>query len=199
MPAKCTFCETTALDRARDLFWRQGYAATSIPDLEAALGIKRSSIYNTFRSKRALYERSLLAYRDQQQGALRRQLAEAPALRPALAELFRAAAAEPAPGQPRGCYLVSATTELAAVDPTIAALVADNRARFVALLEEALAGARERGELQPLADAELRTVAETLFVGFSGLRVAQASGMGAEALRAVGLGLVEGVPWGAGA
>ncbi len=55
------FDENVVLERARDLFWEQGYTATSIQDLEKALGISRSSIYASFGSKRALYDKTLAA------------------------------------------------------------------------------------------------------------------------------------------
>ena len=43
------------LDYAMCEFWRKGYSATSIPRLEAEMGISRQSIYDTFKSKRDLF------------------------------------------------------------------------------------------------------------------------------------------------
>ena len=48
-----------ALDGAMRLFWRVGYEAASLPDLEAATGLARSSLYNAFGSKRDLYLKAL--------------------------------------------------------------------------------------------------------------------------------------------
>ena len=50
------------LDRAGELFWKFGYQATSIPELEAATGIGRGSLYNTFGDKEALYLAALGRY-----------------------------------------------------------------------------------------------------------------------------------------
>ncbi|HEY4569169.1 MAG TPA: TetR/AcrR family transcriptional regulator, partial [Kribbella sp.] len=41
------------------LFWTSGYEATSTQDLCAATGLGRSSVYNTFTSKKALFQRTL--------------------------------------------------------------------------------------------------------------------------------------------
>ena len=39
---------------ARDLFWEQGYEATSITELEERTGLNRSSLYREFGSKYGL-------------------------------------------------------------------------------------------------------------------------------------------------
>jgi TetR/AcrR family transcriptional repressor of nem operon len=53
-----------ALDSAMRRFWSQGFEATSLDDLEAATGLSRSSLYNTFGTKRELFEHALRRYLD---------------------------------------------------------------------------------------------------------------------------------------
>lgn len=43
-------------------FWKSGYNATSIQELEQATGLKRTSIYNAFGDKRQLFRRALQRY-----------------------------------------------------------------------------------------------------------------------------------------
>ncbi len=62
MGRKKQFKEDEALEAAMRLFWRYGYEATSIQALEEAMRLKRTSIYNTFGNKRALYRRVLDHY-----------------------------------------------------------------------------------------------------------------------------------------
>jgi AcrR family transcriptional regulator len=50
--------------RARDTFWRGGYAATSLEDLSAGMGMNRPSIYAAFGDKRALYLQAATEYGD---------------------------------------------------------------------------------------------------------------------------------------
>src|ERR1700759_5692402 len=53
-----------AVDRALELFWRQGYAATTVADLTAAIGINPPSLYKAFGSKQDLFERAVQRYAD---------------------------------------------------------------------------------------------------------------------------------------
>ncbi len=62
MARTASFDRTDALNTARDLFWRKGYHATSLKDLEGALGLKPGSIYAAFGSKEGLFSEALLAY-----------------------------------------------------------------------------------------------------------------------------------------
>ena len=48
------FDRTEVLDRATRLFWERGFGGTSISDLEAAMGIGRTSIYAAFGAKEDL-------------------------------------------------------------------------------------------------------------------------------------------------
>lgn len=59
---------TLAFDRpeviraARGIFWSKGYESASIPELESATGLSRSSIYNSFGSKRGLFDAAVDSY-----------------------------------------------------------------------------------------------------------------------------------------
>jgi len=58
------FDREAALAQAMRLFWRNGFEATSIADLTAAMGIGAPSLYAAFGSKEALYAEALRHYGD---------------------------------------------------------------------------------------------------------------------------------------
>ena len=57
-----SFDMDTALDGAMDIFWRQGYAATNLPDLLKAMGLTRGSFYKAFVDKQSVYLAALDHY-----------------------------------------------------------------------------------------------------------------------------------------
>lgn len=53
---------TAALDQSMRVFWRKGYAATSMSDIYAATGLKPGSIYAAFRDKEGLFQQAFEHY-----------------------------------------------------------------------------------------------------------------------------------------
>jgi len=57
-----SFDKTTALDKAMEIFWKNGYTGTSLTDLTNAMGINKSSLYTAFGNKEELFEHALKMY-----------------------------------------------------------------------------------------------------------------------------------------
>ncbi|WP_269936489.1 TetR/AcrR family transcriptional regulator [Arthrobacter sp. HY1533] len=51
-----------AVRSARAVFWERGYEEASLPELERATGLSRSSIYHAFGSKRGLFDAAVASY-----------------------------------------------------------------------------------------------------------------------------------------
>ena len=119
------FDENVALDRAMDVFWRQGYEATSTDDLMEAMGIGRGSFYNTFGSKRAVYLKTFDRYLAHLQDSelyhcLFDGTAGAEALQSALAGYLDTVARD---SGTHGCYFVHAAKEHRGADPEVKAAI----------------------------------------------------------------------------
>ena len=100
------FDTDTALDRAIDVFWRQGYDATSLTDLTDAMGIARPSLYAAFGGKRGLFEHAFERYIEVDMAYVARAL-DAPTLEAVFSSyLLGTAAAVTRDARPHGCMSV---------------------------------------------------------------------------------------------
>ena len=139
------------IDAAQDAFAEHGPELTSIVDLEERTGIDRSSLYNTFGSKQALFEAALQSYLEEGIEARLHELRQPNAHLSTVAAFFIAMAqgfrANPEQAE-RGCMLVNAVAELGAQDSRTAPAVAYRdtlRSAFLTALRQAAV----RGEIDP--------------------------------------------------
>ncbi|QPH54434.1 TetR/AcrR family transcriptional regulator [Pontivivens ytuae] len=103
----------SALDAMTDLFWRQGYGATSLDDLVAASGASRASLYGVWGDKDALFAAALGRYAERFTRRVDAALAETPDRRAALARILNESADRLADGdRPPGCLRCRAMLEL---------------------------------------------------------------------------------------
>lgn len=148
-----SFDETEALDKAVRQFWAHGYRATSVRDLERAMGLTTASLYNGFGDKKTLFRRSLQRYLDV---STRRRIemldrSDDPA---AAIESFLRSVAASARESRDGCLLINSAAEVAAHDDDIAADVAAGLADVEAAVCRALRRAQAAGTLSTHAPAE---------------------------------------------
>ncbi|GGF32979.1 TetR family transcriptional regulator [Aliidongia dinghuensis] len=160
------FDEAEALAQARDLFWRQGYEATSLADLLDAMAISKSSFYETFGSKHALFLRALEQYQDERSNEIETHLKRGPTARAAIEALVRGIVACDAA---RGCMTCNEAVELAPRDPTVEAQVSVALAHFERQLETTIVRGQREGSIGRTYDAA--TLACLLAVSLSGLQV----------------------------
>ncbi len=116
------FIESEVLEKAMQVFWTQGYESTSLNDLTAAMGLSKSSLYDTFGSKHDLFLATIDYYRDNITGQVRSAAdLDAPARHIIKAILGRAVDRILAPDGRRGCYLNNTAVEVGGHDPEAAA------------------------------------------------------------------------------
>lgn len=158
-----------ALSRALALFWRKGYHATSLKDLEQALDMRPGSIYAAFKSKENLYRLVLDRYAAEMGAQTERVFADAPSPLSGIAAYIRRLGGLRDAGQPScACMLVKTILEMPASEGAVfaeaEALLARAEAGFVARFEEA----RRIGELPPEADP--KALARLLQISVMGLK-----------------------------
>ncbi|MFQ5487964.1 MAG: TetR/AcrR family transcriptional regulator [Gammaproteobacteria bacterium] len=158
-----------ALEAAMELFWRKGYEATSLQDLLAAMGLSKSSFYQTFKSKHALFQASIRHYRRMLDQDLTRQMEVAGSGKAFLQNLFQHLVVETRDADARkGCLLMNTASEFAQNDPRIAAVVAQGIESLRDIFETAIRQSQEQGEIPVGQDA--RALATYLVSSMSGIK-----------------------------
>jgi TetR/AcrR family transcriptional regulator, copper-responsive repressor len=141
-----------ALARAAEVFWKAGYAGTSLDDLAAATGMNRPSLYAAFGDKRDLYLKTLDYYREESRTLARHALADNPTLRVFLKRFYDKALELYLTDGPRGCYSIGTAATVAAVDDGVRAFLADSMRTTDGFLTHQIEKGKTRGELSREAD-----------------------------------------------
>ncbi len=165
------FDREEVLQKALYTFWKKGYEATTLPDLLESMGINRSSFYNTFEDKQALFSEVMNLY--YQQTAIKRLaiLQRAKSAKQGLQDYFRhnidVAVAEYNPG---GCLLTNTVTNLNTIDAQIARSIVQG----IDLLEQALYALLDRGQRagEIAEDKDIKAIAHLMISVSYGLNIA---------------------------
>ncbi len=160
-----------ALERAMEVFWAKGYEATSLADLIAAMGISKSSFYDTFGSKHELFLAALDHYNETVASCHMRALMErSESARAGIAAVFdHQVALMTGNGERRGCFVANCAVEMAAHDPAAADRVCTGLARMEEAFLEAVARGQAAGEIPAGRDG--RALARYLTSSLNGLIV----------------------------
>ncbi|GAA0917504.1 TetR/AcrR family transcriptional regulator [Nonomuraea longicatena] len=163
-----SFDDDHVVNGAKDVFWRRGYAATSLRELKDELGVLPGSLYGAFGDKHALFLRALERYADDSREAASAVQSGGPVL-PRLGELLGdvLAAAQATPG--RGCMLGNTATELLPLDEVAGRVVGGAFGALEKAIEQALSVAQRTGEIRE--DLDCGAYARLLVALVQGLHV----------------------------
>lgn len=158
-----------AVQQAMLLFWAQGYEATSTSQLMATMGLSKSSLYQAFGSKDALFNLCLDRYGEMTAEHMRETLAQAQSPKQFLLDLVEATASYSNDGLPNGCLLINSACELGADSAWAGPMVLKRRDKALAILQQACRAMAENGELP--SGREPDAVANQVFALICGLKV----------------------------
>ncbi|MFD6104718.1 TetR/AcrR family transcriptional regulator [Nocardia salmonicida] len=182
------FDTDTVLDRAMDQFWTYGYANTSPAQLAEATGIGKGSLYNTFGSKRALFDLVLDRYGRFGVAMAEDYMSRPGTTRECLREYLRAAVdLDMASPTRRGCLAVNTVTELGGHDAAATATLRDIEQRIVATLAARIDQGRRDGDID--RDVDPNSIAALLFTTSAGLRLMAKTNDAAQLYRLIDVAL----------
>lgn len=175
------FDPDAALEKAMQVFWRQGYEGTSLSDLTEAMGINRPSLYATFGNKEELFVKVLNRYASGPMACVIEALNE-PTARAVVEKLLKKSAELMAdPDTPRGCMVVQGVL---CGGPEVSHVVKEARDRRLAMqkhIEERFEKSRRDGDLP--ASVSAQDLARHVVMLVNGMSIQAANGASPEELR----------------
>ena len=163
-----TFDETQVLEQAMEVFWAQGYAATSVDDLVAATGLSRSSLYGAYQNKHGVFDAALDFYLDQRlTGMVGGLESSAGGLSEVVGffEKIRDITVAYPERSALGCFMTNSITELAFSDAAVGGLGDQYVDRLIAAFTAAIRRSEDAGEIVPGEAAGRGQLLATLALG----------------------------------
>jgi len=165
------FDRDAAIDTVMNQIWRLGYEACSVKSISENLGITRSSFYNTFGSREALFTEALQRYFQSSPDRRLSTFSETNSPLTLLSDVFkeacRARASDP---EHRGCMVVNSVSELVGINEPLGSLLEDVIEQSIKSFERLLTHSMNLGELPPTCNIrELALAIQNLLIGLNTL------------------------------
>ena len=141
------FDPDAALEKAMQLFWAKGYAATGLAELQARMGIGRKSLYDTFGNKRQLFVKALQLYSDGVVGQIFSELDKEGSALGNVRRLMRSLEEEHSLPESTGCLLGVSMAQCRTDDAEMAGILRRHVKGIEAAFYKAFKRARDSGEL----------------------------------------------------
>ncbi|MEU7865639.1 TetR/AcrR family transcriptional regulator [Dactylosporangium sp. NPDC049140] len=163
------FDPDVAVNKAMELFWRKGFAETTPQDLVTELDIGKGSLYNTFASKRALFDLALRRYVEMRVAGVVETLERPGPVTERLRVALRRLADADVTLTSRGCLGVNTAVELAGQDEAAAEVVGRLFDRIEAAFRAVIEEGQRSGEIAAGRDSQ--QLAGLILASFIGMSV----------------------------
>ena len=174
------FDRTEVVALAVDAFWRVGYEPLPALEIAEAMGVAKSSLYNTFGSKRNLFIESLDHYADSQRSKLV-ACSQSENVGVLLRQMLLEVVSDNNAG--RGCLLVNTAAEFGARDGEVRQHVKAGFDGMIDAFATLIRAGQEAGQIKSGVNPQQYAV--ILVTGISGLRVLVKGGCSAVELNPV--------------
>lgn len=163
-----SFEPDTALHAIKDVFWRKGYEATSMRDIEAETGLNKQSLYRLFGDKRGMYLRALADYEERELQEVLDKLWLDGSPKERFSRLFQHITDDDIlRSDRRGCFLCNASVDQAQIDPGTGKLVEE----MTKGLLDGFSGALMSDRSYEVDKDKSKRIAAHMMAAYFGLRV----------------------------
>ncbi|MCU5517699.1 MULTISPECIES: TetR/AcrR family transcriptional regulator [Bacillus] len=155
MGRKISFNKEHALNKAMHLFWEKGYDATYISDLIETMGISRSTLYDSFGDKDALFKLVLEHYKNY--GSQKRNLLFSGINTKASLTSFFYQHIEKCYSDeiPKGCIITNSSLLIGQIDPAIEEILINDFNELENVFKQVIEEGKRSREISQEADTEL--------------------------------------------
>jgi len=173
MARPVNFNQTEVLDKLTLVFWEKGFYDSSIEDLSSASGLNRSSLYNSFGNKEAIFKQVLKHYQEHYSKQRLEQILKTSPVKKALEEYFLSLI-ETEQNRRLGCLLVNTSIELSPHNSQIDKDLQKSFKKVENIFYQVLEKAQNNNEIDSNKDISL--IAKYLLNNVYGIRVSARAG-----------------------
>ena len=182
--ARAQFNRNDIIDKSIELFWKNGFSASSMQQVVQVTGLKPGSIYLAFGNKEALFREALQSYAQKSISQIRDTLDTAASVGEGICTLLEGIIQQSARGNYCSCFLVKTQLELAAEGNELHDFASAKLGEVETLLQSYLE--------KEFSKTVSRQRAASLMLHIFGMRVYGYRQRSADRMRE---GLREGLPW----
>lgn len=180
MARPINFNKTEVLDKLTQVFWKKGFHDSSIEDLANASGLNRSSLYNSFGNKEAIFKLALEHYQNYYSKQRLEQIIKTKPVTKAFEEYFLSLLISDNNSR-LGCLMVNTVIELSPHNNDIDNKLQESFKKVENTFYLALKQAQNNNEISSKTD--IRSLANYLLNNVYGFRVSARAGANRQELK----------------
>jgi TetR/AcrR family transcriptional repressor of nem operon len=161
--------EDQMLEKALEMFWENGYEATSMEDLLHCMSLNKGSLYHVFGSKRELFSKTLDFFGKKSQNDIERKILEVESPVVGIKNFFLEVASSKRRLHEKGCFMGNTVAELAGIDKQLKDKAIQNLKNMEDLFYRYIEKAKNAKELKTQEDS--RVIARYLVNLWNGINI----------------------------
>lgn len=149
------FDENAVLDKAVDIFWKQGYEATSLEQLLAVMKMGKGSMYHNFGNKKAVFKLALNRFIENFSDWFEKEIGKSKEPILFIKNFFRSIPKAEGDEHKKGCFLGNTVAELSCIDTSLEKIAIEHLEKMEQLFFKHIKNAQQDGQLKKTEDARL--------------------------------------------